>query len=317
MSGVPVAAVERLLASAEDSAAGSLRPGWPELLDVAVAAEHAPRFKVDVSFAVLGVGEGGARFSVNDKGEEAAFRERLRANASALGIPPTLLEAFLSLSPPGAVQTTLGVKWRDDGGAPERVTLYHEELFRSSQGSSIIAALFAAAGVAKAPPPRRGLQPGAVCVDITDGSVVGLKDYWIATETDRDAAITLPEPLEAFRRATPFSTERGTRRYLVARRFTAEGHPAGHKLLWMSEAHDSAAAERAWAFVDRARRDLKLPPSRPARAMDVLRDSWCHPALLYPDLVSLDLDPDERPCGLTVYVSLKGTVPLKGDSASG
>lgn len=308
MSGVPVSAVKRLLSAAEESATASLRPTWDDLLDVAVAAEHASRFKVDVSFALLGQGEGGARFSVNDKGEEPTFRDRLRARAPDLGVPEPLLEAFLSLSPPGQVQTTLGVKWRDDGGAPERVTLYHEELFRSDDGASVIPALFAIAGLAeRAPPPRVGLEPGAVCVDVAAGRIVGLKDYWIATETRRDPALTLPEPLEAFRRATPPSTERGTRRYLVARRFTADGRPAGHKLLWMSEAHDRPAAERSWAFVDRARRQLKLPSTRPARAMDALRDSWSQPALLYPDLVSLDLDADEVPRGLTVYVSLKGT----------
>ncbi|MEQ9319061.1 MAG: hypothetical protein RIF41_07865 [Polyangiaceae bacterium] len=308
MSGVPVAAVQRLLASAEECATGPLRPlGWSELLDLDVAAAQAPRFKVDVSFALLGRGEGGARFSVNDKGEEAAFRERLNDNAPALDIPRPLLDAFLSLSPPGAVQTTFGVKWPHEGGDPHRVTLYHEELFRSPRGPSIIAALFGIAGVDDAPPPRAGLEPGAVCVDVAGATIVGLKDYWIATETSREPALTLPEPLEAFRRATPFSTERGTRRYLVARRFDADGRPNGHKLLWMSEAHDRAAAERAWAFVDRARRELKLPTTQPARAMDALRHTWSHPALLYPDLVSLDLDADERPRGLTVYVSLKGT----------
>ncbi|HHH27885.1 MAG TPA: hypothetical protein ENK57_06025 [Polyangiaceae bacterium] len=312
MSGVSVSAVEQLLASAADSAAGTLHPSWGELLDVTVAAAHATRFKVDVSFSLLGEGHGGGRFSVNDKGEEVAFRERLRDLAPALDLPEALLDTFLTLSPPGAFQTTLGVKWRDGGGVPERVSLYHEELFRSPDGVSLVGATFAAVGLgSSAPPPREGLEPGAVCVDMARGRVTGLKDYWIATEATREAALTLPEPLEAFRRATPFSTERGTRRYLVARRFAADGLAAGQKLLWMSEAHDRAAVERAWAFVDRARASLKLPPSRPAEALERLRARWREPALLYPDLVSLDVDATGVPRGLTVYVS------LKGESASG
>ncbi len=73
----------------------------------------------------------------------------------------------------------------------------------------------------------------------------------------------------------------------------------------MSEARDDAGAARAWAFVDAAREALRLPLSRPARAMDALRARWNHEGRLYPDLVSLDLDDAEQPSGLTVYVSIK------------
>ena len=298
-------AVADLLEAAAACATAPLSPGWRELVDPSVAAREAARFKVDLSFSLLGVGESGARLSVNDKGEEVAFRERLREVAPSLGLAEAQLDAMLGVSPPGVVQTTLGVKWPDAGGAPSRVTLYHEELFRAADGAALIAEVFHRFG-ARPPEPRSGVEPGAVAVDIHREQVVGLKDYWIATEKSAAPTVALPKALEAFRRATPFARERGTRRYLVARRFDRAGDLVGHKLLWMSEAHEPAAVARAWAFVDDARRRLALPASRASRALDRLRSRWSHPASLYPDLVSLDLDRDEQPLGLTVYVSLKG-----------
>lgn len=273
---------------------GPLVPSPAALVDVSVASTALTRFKLDVSFATHAEG---ARFSLNDKGEAAAFRERLRHQQAALGLPSADLERFFALSPPGEVQTTVGLKWGAEGGTPARVSLYFEELTRSPRGPELMRAVIEAFGGRLAPPAAP--TPAAVCVDWRDGAPCALKDYGMAVERSDAPAVTLPPALEAFRRAFPLDPDRGTRRYLVARRFDGDGQLTGHKLLWQSEAHTEAAAQRAWAHVDRL-----VPESPPA--LSRLRSTWKNGELfLYPDLVCLDVDATGSRQGIIVYVSVK------------
>lgn len=284
-------AIAALFSSLETAVSAPLVPSPAALVDMPAAVPVLRRFKLDVSFATH---VAGARFSLNDKGEAAPFRERLRRHAPALGLPSADLEHFFALSPPGEVQTTLGVKWGEDGGRPARVSLYFEELTRSPRGAALMDAVTEAFGTSRAAAPP-GLTPAAICVDWQGGTPCALKDYWLAVERTDEPLVALPPVLEAFRRAFPLDEARGTRRYLLARRFGVDGELVGKKLLWQSEAHTSAAACRAWGLVP------ALPP-----ALSRLASAWRDDELfLYPDLVSLDVDAAGERQGLIVYVSVK------------
>ena len=149
-------AVRALLDATAACIEAPLHPAPVELLDLACAARHARRFKIDVSFALSLDGRPAARFSVNDKGEPGAFRARLLDRSGVLALPRERLEAFFALSPPGFVQTTVALKWAPGGGAPDTVSLYFEELALSPGGDRLVhAVLGPALGVT--PPPWPGL----------------------------------------------------------------------------------------------------------------------------------------------------------------
>ncbi len=295
-----------LLDAVRACATGPLRPDPEHLVDREAFAANARRFKVDVSFALLGDGSGGARFSINDKGEPEAFRARLTEQASALGLRPETLAEFFAIAAPGEVQTTLGVKWPASGGEPERLSLYYEELCQSPRAEEIVDGMARLGGLSATPRDESPLPAGSACVDFANSVAVAFKDYRSVVEQDPAAAVQLPANLERYRRALPRDRKLGTRRYLWARRFDPGGVLRGHKILWLSEAQEPLLAERAWKLVDRLRRELHLPPSRPAEALEQLRaQSLPEDTYLYPDLVSLDTDADDTPRGLVIYVSVK------------
>lgn len=276
------------------------------LVDRAVAAQHARRFKLDVSFALplrTGVSSG-IRFSVNDKGEPDAFRARLAGILPELGVPPERLAALLAVAAPGRVQTTAAVKFRPGSARPDRVTVYLEELHRDPDAEDLASGFFRAAGLDGAPAPIPGTRRAAVSADLAGGEVVGVRDYGMV-ETD-DASVALPGPLSRWRDALPRHAFHGTRRFLVARRFDLAGRPAGDKLLWMLESHRPEAAAAAWRAVDERTADV-VPGDPVATALALLRASWTHApgCFLHPDLVSLDVDRQGRADLLLVYVSVR------------
>ncbi len=295
------ASVEDLLAAAPacvaPAARGAIRTAIAALVDVGVAAEQARRFKVDVQFALGGAG---ARFSLNDKGEEAAWRKRVWEASRRIRVPAAAIDGFFDLSPPGAVQTTIALKWGPRGGRP-LVSLYFEELLRSAAGPGLVDRVLAPFS-RRAPPPAGGV-PAAVCLDFHDGRVVAGKDYWSYAERP-GAPMRLPGALRRFLDLFPFHPVHGSRSFMLARRFTSRGL-AGHKLLWRSEAQDAATAAAARATVDRVRARLRVPDSAPGRALDALIAGWRHESFLYPDLVALNTDAAGRPEGLLVYLSIK------------
>jgi hypothetical protein len=301
MAPVPELALRDLVSAAARCVPEPLSPDPFDLLDMEVCVETARRFKVDVSFALRVDASASARFSVNDKGEPEAFRRRLLDHADALAIDRALLERFFAISPPGEAQTTVGVKWSDSGGAPERVSLYYEELPHAPRAANIMRHVAALAGT-PLPEPLAPARAGAICIDIQNSDIVALKDYWMVLERSDTPAIQLPPAAEQHRRAFPLDPKRGTRRYLLARRIPN----GGSKLLWMSESHEASAANRAWDLVDKIRQSMSIPTSLPAQTLDGLRAEWSHDGLfLYPDLVSLDCDADGEVAALVLYVSLK------------
>lgn len=300
-------AVRTLIESAARSIAAPISPDPLSLVDVRVAADQARRFKLDVSFSLALAGEPKARFSINDKGEPQAFRERLLRSSGALGVDRLRIEEFFALSPPGAVQTTMAVKWGAVGGQPERFSLYFEELCLAPEGPPLIEKVTRFALGVGAPPPWEGLDPVAVCIDIEEDRIVGVKDYWMATELADAPLVALSPRLEQFRRELPISPFQKTRRYLLARRLGPGGERTGAKIMWMSEAQVPEAAQLAWSRVDALCRDLTLPVTRTSESLAALRRDWPSDAdcYLYPDLVSLDVGPDDTVRRLLVYVSVK------------
>lgn len=300
-------ALRTLLESVAGSIAAPISPDPLSLVDLRVAADQARRFKVEVSFALALSGEPTARFSINDKGEPEAFRERLLRSSGALGVDRQRMEDFFALSPPGAVQTTVAVKWSAAGGRPERLSLYCEELCLSPEGPPLIEKVTRFGLGVGAPPPWNGLDPIAVCVDIEGDRVVGVKDYWMATEVTDAPLVPLSPRLEQLRRELPISPSQKTRRYLLARRLGPGGERTGAKIMWMPEAQAPEASELAWSRFDALCRDLALPVTRTSESLAALRRAWpsdadCH---LDPDLVSLDVGPDDAVRRLVVYVSVK------------
>ena len=182
---VPEQAIRDLLASV--SACGTQRlVGDPlAFVDVPVAAREARKFKLDVSFCLALDGRPRARFSVNDTGEAEAFRERLHALAD-LGLRRELLDDFLALSSPGAVQTTLALKWGPAGGRPERISLYFEELMREPSGRRLVDSVFRYGLGAVPEPVPAHFEPAAVCLDHGPGGIVAGKDYWMVSDREGD-----------------------------------------------------------------------------------------------------------------------------------
>jgi hypothetical protein len=239
---------------------------WSRWVDLDVACAEARRFKLDVSFQ-LGA-RPATRLSVNDKGEPDALRRRLP------------MPAFYAISPPGEVQTTLGIK-------PGRRSLYYEELAGHPRAEVIHREVLALARVEAA---WEGL-PNAVCVDLDEaGAVVGAKDYHLRIDADP----TGPFPLH------PVT---GLRRRMYARRFAPGGRLVGVKELWVAEVHRPEQVDWAWAQVDRLVVELAVDDT-PLRH---LRAGWRHApgVYLHPDLLCVNRDAAGEPEGLLVYVSVR------------
>ncbi len=301
-------AVSALLAATERCIDAELSPAPHSLLDLAVTAEHARRFKIDVSFALSLDGSASARFSVNDKGEPEAFRARLLEHGEALGMSEERLRAFFALAEPGFVQTTAAFKWSHEGGRPQTVSLYYEELALTPGGERLVHEVFGPA-LGVRPPPWEGLVPVAVCLDHQAGAPIAGKDYWMLVDREGEPLTPLPglpEALQAHRARFPFEPRRQTRRFLVVRRFDSSGL-CGHKLMWVGEAQEARVAELAWDHVDALLAEHEPAPSPTLHALQQLRSGWAFDAdaWLYPDLVSLDVDVDGVPRRVLLYVSLK------------
>ncbi|MFO0685367.1 MAG: hypothetical protein U0234_25135 [Sandaracinus sp.] len=298
---VPVGALEALL-RALDRCGGHGREA--PLVDLDEAARVARRFKLDVSFDFAP--QKRARFSLNDKGEPAAFRARLRRALPAMGIDAQLLDRFLAIAAPGRVQTTVGVKWSADASAPERVSLYFEELYRDPAHAQIRDDVFALVGL-EAPPVPEGARPVSVCIDCTREGPVALKSYDVLTDTPTTRAREVPPSLEEAVASLPFHPIHGARRYMIATRRAPTGRDLGHKLLWITEVHRPSLARWAWDQVDAWRRrwGTDVHPDV-ARALDELRGdpTFDDATFLYPDLVGLNTDASSEP-RLLVYVSVR------------
>ncbi|MCP4810670.1 MAG: hypothetical protein GY913_18355 [Proteobacteria bacterium] len=253
-------------------------------LDEDVAVREARRFKVDVSFAF---GDDEVRWSVNDKGEPEAFRDRLERR---FGSP--FLGAFLELSPPGEVQTTVSFKHRD--GRLDRLGLYFEEL----RDDAVLRAVASSISV-EPPPPPADARPVAVCVDVVDGQPTGFKDYWLLEETDTPHP-ALPSELRPLASRFPLHPTRQRRRLLWARRTGLDSVVVGHKVMWMTESRTRETSAAAWAVVDRLAEGLA-----PCPALVALRGAWSHEEFLHPDLVSLDTDANGDVRRLLAYTSIR------------
>jgi len=277
---------------------------WRSLVDWGVAVAEAPHFKLDVSFALGGPPK--ARFSVNDKGEPPAFRERVAREAEALGLPPAPLERMFALSPAGQVQTTLGVKWDPGVTLPERVSVYFEELASSAHGERIRRELPLLAGVT-APALAPCARPNAVCLDFSHGEVVASKVYDVLVERTNDPPPELPAPLARMRDALPFHAVMRTRRTMLAARFARGGQLLGHKLFWMTELRDRALVPAAWSRLDRLRADLNVAVDPIVEeALARLRRRFADTEVfLFPDLIGLNVDAAGNTESLVVHVSLR------------
>jgi len=294
-----VSASRRLL----DAVASTVEPPPPVAAwaDALLGERPTPRrgsgLTLDGSLSLRGDGRDVARFSVNDRGAPAGFRARLRELAAGWGFPsPALLDAFFAVAPPGRVQTTVGVKAA--GAAPDRVSLYFEELTMApDRGRAIADATAGLTGL-----PGGDDPPMAVALDVSRAGVVAFKRYVAAVDLpDRPGAPPLPGSLEAYRRRLPF--RRGERRLLIATRTDPGGVLRGRKLLWVPEVRQSGDVRAVWGTVGSLRRALRLPLTRSSRALDLLAADGA----MYPDLVSLDADGDGVPEGLTVYVAVRPT----------
>jgi hypothetical protein len=277
---------------------------WRSLVEWEVAVAEAPRFKVDVSFALGGARK--ARFSINDKGEPVAFRERVSRAVDALGLSPVLLERMFALSPAGQVQTTLGVKWDPGVALPERVSVYFEELAGSPHGERIRRELPQLAGVtAPALAPRA--RPNAVCLDFSRGEAVASKVYDVFVERPNDPRPELPPPLERLRDTLPFHAVMRTRRTMLAARFARGGELVGHKLFWMTELQDRKLVPAAWSELDRLRaeQNVAADPAVDAALARLRRRFSETDVFLFPDLIGLNVDAAGNTESLVVHVSLR------------
>ncbi len=302
VGGVPPEAVRALLASVDACAGHATHAS--DLVDVPLTAERARWFKLDVSFALTAARH--ARFSVNDKGEPIAFRDRAERLLPRLGLPAGAIRRFFDVAAPGRVQTTLAVKWSAAREAPDRITLYLEELARDRHHAQIRRDVFGLGGLA-APAVPDGAVPVAVCIDYARGVPVAFKSYDMFVDGPGAANHAVPPALVDALAALPAHPVSGTRRYMLASRTAPDGTALGHKLLWITEVHRPELGQWAWAHVD-AWRASWAQHAHPAvaRALDELRARWAYGpgAFLSPDLVCLNADASgERE--LIVYVSLR------------
>jgi len=299
---VPRQAIVDLFASVDGCAGRAIDA--TQLLDVDIARHVAGAFKLDVSFDFSPSRR--ARFSVNDKGEPEGFRARAERVLPTLGLPRHAVRSFFDIAPPGEVQTTLAVKWGDALDAPDRISLYYEELYRAASFPRIREAVFGIVD-ARAPAVPAGAEPVAVCVDYRAGEPVAAKTYDMFVQHPGEPPPYAPAALARAIDELPFHPINGTRRYMIAARHRRGGELVGHKLLWMTEIHRPALVEWAWRQFDawRAQWGTGAHPDV-QRAFDSLRQSWSHGpvAFLHPDLVCLNFDRAGSP-ELVAYVSVR------------
>jgi hypothetical protein len=266
-------------------------------IDLSVAAREARRFKVDVSFAI---GHGAVRMSVNDKGEAAALRTRVRA-----AVPGAWPERFFGLLPAGGAQATLGLKASD--GEVDRYSLYYEEFPDQAVAARTHRALFEALGIERGPP----ADLAGVCLDLDgSGTPIAVKDYAVRGDGP------------GFPIAVPPHPRMGTTRFLHAERTGAgaaeragagappgdcagiTGAPLGTKTIWVTESRTREDAARNWAVVDGLA--STFGPDAASDALRTLRQGWRDPdAFLHADLVSADRDAASALRALVVYVSVR------------
>ena len=298
--GVPVAALHGLLTLLRVQGIGPDVLAWVEpLIAPVTAARHMRRFKLDVSLDLTP--DPTPRMSLNDSGEPTAFRQRLRAAAPHLGLDHAWLDAWLSLSDAGDGQTTLGIKWLSSG---LRSTLYFEELAAHSDPLGCRSAVREFLGLTPSGADGPG-QLGALGVDLVEGVPVALKEYR-AVDLDADS-LELPPALRAFAEAIPTHPRTGLRRALLAERLDRGGASLGRKLLWMTEARSAEEALAAWRHAAGLARAFGGPMGpNLARVLRLVRGwRWSPSCYVYPDLVSLDVDPAGAPLRMILYISLK------------
>ena len=298
---VPDSAIQRLLASVDECA--GRETGVAEWIDIAVASRAARRFKLDVSFDFGARRQ--ARFSVNDKDEPEAFRERLLARLPSFGLARGVVREFFAIASPGRVQTTFGLKWGVEG-TRDRVSLYFEELAGDPESEQIRRDVFRLADV-RVPPVPTGARPVSVCIDYVDGVPLAVKSYDVFTDRPGDVNPHVPDSVRGAVEALSLHPVNGTRRYMVASRHAPGGVELGHKLLWMSEVHRPQLANWAWDRVDAWRAEWgHHGPAAVTAAFDRLRRDWSFgdAAFLYPDLVGLNVGASATP-ELVVYVSIR------------
>ena len=290
-SAVPEPAVSSLLALLTDQGV-DLRP-WEPLFSPALCAPHMRDYKLDVSVSLSA--SPSPRASVNDTGEPAQFRERLRAHHDQLGLPLSQLQAFLDLCPPGVVQTTLALKWE----SPTRTTLYLEELVRHPNPEDLRDALFGLYGLA--PPQVAPLPLMALAVDFRAGQPIALKDY---RHVDLVAQPALAPVLAPLFRIHPRT---GQVRALLAQRWDIGGQALGDKLLWVTEANTPALAAATWRHVAGMVEKLGYRDSAGWGRVRSLVEGWPFgpDVIPYPDLVSVNRDANGDVEDFLLYISLK------------
>ncbi|MEZ4226381.1 MAG: hypothetical protein R3B13_35880 [Polyangiaceae bacterium] len=275
---------------------------WQPWVDASVQARTAGAFKLDVSFAFDGRRH--ARFSINDKLEPEAFRERLASNRAHLGSSREVLDEFFGLAQPGEVQTTLGLKYLANSATPDRVSLYYEELGQSARGIELRAHTFARFGL-RAPDLEPDFGANAVCIDFRGGQMLGAKCYDVTVERHDTPARTLPSGLADFRDRLPFHPDTGTRRYMLARRFDHAGAWVGSKLLFMTEVHAAAHAARSFALVEQLLAGAPVHPEVQRAYESLARAPAESGRYFFPDLVGRDVTPEGRVVSHVVHVSVR------------
>ncbi len=277
---------------------------WQPFVAPALLSRAAATFKLDVSF-VSGPGRH-ARFSVNDKMEPVAFRERLKRHVTVLGCQPQALRDFFAVAAPGEVQTTVGVKYLDGSATPDRVSLYYEELSQSDRSSEIRASTFGLLGL-QPPPLADGYVPNAVCIDYRNGVAVGAKCYDVTLERRGSTPAPLPSCLNEVRTRLPWHPVMNTRRYMRVHRVDAGGADAGCKLLFMTEVHDPAHSRSAFALAASLLEQYGPVNAAVQGAFDELSLATATAThhYYYPDLIGLNVDAAGRAESAVAHVSVR------------
>lgn len=290
-SSVPEATVDRLLSLL--TAQGVSLPSYRALLDVSRCSQFMREFKLDVSVSLRA--HSSPRFSLNDTGEPDDFRSRLHSHHEQIGLSSSELHRFLSLSPPGEVQTTLSLKWED----PLRTTLYFEELSRHPDSSVLRRSMFDE--FLSVAPPRQDHKLMALAVDYQGGVPVALKEYGhVDLAKQPELAPTVAPLLMTHARTSE-------KRAMIAQRYDLEGGPLGDKILWVTEANSPQLAAKVWRHVAGLVKQLSFDKGPGWALVRQLVADWPYgpDVVPYPDLVCLNRSSTGQVEDLILYVSLK------------